>query len=170
MKRILIVILIVCFALPFAGCGKKAEELQVPANFYYLRQEFQYGVEDGVISSEAREAVHIKDNLTALLTEYLKGPKENHLIRCVPASVSVIAVKTEDRTISLTLSPEFARLSGVDLTLACACLSMTVLDYTDADVVEIMVEDELLGDSEQIRMNREDLLLLDNQNTTEPTT
>ena len=170
MKRILIVILFVCFALPFSACGKKTDELQVPANFYYLRQDFLYGVEDGVISSEAREAVHIKDNLTVLLTEYLKGPKENQLTRCVPASVSVVAVKREDRTITLMLSPDFARLSGVDLTLACACLSMTVLDYTDADAVEIMAEDELLGDSEQIKMTREDLLLLDSQNTTEATT
>lgn len=169
MKRYLSLILLLCMCFSFVGCQNKSEELKVPANFYYLKQEFSYGVEDAVIAPEIRESVHIRDNLSALLKEYLHGPKDNALTRAVPTRVSIVEVYKENRTVTLVLSPEFSRLSGIDLTLACACLSMTVMDYADADTVEIMVPDELLGDSERIKMTREDLLLLDIQTTDDTT-
>ena len=161
MKRFCTLPLVFVLVLSLVACGKSDKELQVPVKFYYLNDEIGYGVDDGVISFEEREAAQIQNDLYALVQSYLLGPENAQLSRAVPASVCVEAVQSDQDTIILTLSPEFARLSGIDLTLACSCLSMTLLDYTNAQTVQIQVTDSLLAEGESITMTREDILLVD---------
>ncbi len=51
-----------------------------PVTFYYPRREYQYGAEDGVISSEQREASGHADDLHYLLSLYLIGPSSDELV------------------------------------------------------------------------------------------
>lgn len=169
MKRFFSLLLLLAALFSFASCAKSAEDIQCPARFYYPSRETKYGVADGVISSEEKETVNIQNDLGALMQAYLKGPQSPTLTRAVPANVTLETVQAEDDTILLTLSPEFARLSGMELTIACACLSMTLLDYTQVQTVQIMASDSSLSDSESITMTRESILLMDSLMITDET-
>ena len=70
MKRFFYLFLCLCLFLP--GCS--GELMKNPVTFYYPRREYQYGAEDGVISSEQREASGHADDLHYLLSLYLIGP------------------------------------------------------------------------------------------------
>ena len=59
MKRFFCLLLCLCLFLP--GCS--GELMKNPVTFYYPRREYQYGAEDGVISSEQREASGHADDL-----------------------------------------------------------------------------------------------------------
>ena len=50
MKRFFCLLLCLCLFLP--GCS--GELMKNPVTFYYPRREYQYGAEDGVISSSGR--------------------------------------------------------------------------------------------------------------------
>ena len=169
MKRFFCLLPLLATLLSFTSCAKAAEDIQCPAKFYYLCRETKYGIADGVISSEERETVHIQNDLYALMQAYLKGPQTPALTRAVPANVMLETIQAEDGTLVLTLSPEFAQLSGIELSIACACLSMTLLDYTQVQTVQIIASGSSLSDSDRITMTRESVLLMDSLMITDET-
>ena len=59
------------------------------------------------------------------------------------------------------LNDATARLTGLDLTIACACLTATVCDMTGVQMVTIKAETQLLDGNKSITMQRDHLLLLD---------
>ena len=80
MKRFFCLLLCLCLFLP--GCS--GELMKNPVTFYYPRREYRYGAEDGVISSEQREASGHANDLRYLLSLYLIGPSSDELVSPLP--------------------------------------------------------------------------------------
>lgn len=161
MKRFTIFLSIVLL-LFFCSCSKSEQEFEDPANFYYPNKDVSYGVENGVISFETQETSHIKNDLYQLLDRYLKGPNDISMRCPISSDVTVEEITAGNNSITIVFSQEFTKLSGIDLTLASTCLGMTLLDYTQADYIEIRVRDALLEGSESIVIAKDDLLFTDN--------
>ncbi len=161
MRRSACLLLTIWMLFTLVGCKQSTESLVAPADFYYRVASSTYGKQDSIISSEKRESAGCENDLNALIERYLEGPVSNKLSSVIPASAYVLDVTKKDSKIKIDMSPAFARLSGIDLTIACSCLSMTLLSYTDADEVEIRVPHSLLDGNQSITMSREGLLLMD---------
>ncbi len=143
--------LLLCAAL--AGC--MAEENGI--TFYYLRREYAYGTEDAVIAPETREAQSAR-NLEYLLRLYLDGPLTDAYVSPFPSGTHLISLGTEDGTLTVTLSEEFAALEGADLTLAAASLARTCFALTDAEEITILAA---APEEVCLTLNRDSLVLLD---------
>ena len=143
MKRILACLLIFCLLLPFAGCAKP--QFQTPGSFYYRRTEITYGSIDGVIAPEIRELARIDGDIDAILAEYLKGPQSFGLESPFPRDTKVEQWSLDNGTLVLTMSQSFAAISGVELTIACACMTRTMLGLLDITQVQFQVPEGLLG-------------------------
>ena len=154
MKRFLCFLLCLCLFLP--GCS--GELMKNPVTFYYPRREYQYGAEDGVISSEQREASGHADDLHYLLSLYLIGPSSDELVSPLPWGTRLLGVSQENGTVTL-------ELTDTEFTLACACLTMTTLSITGGDEVTIT------SGSRSVTMSRDSLTLIDDStaSTTEET-
>lgn len=163
MKRAICLILSMALLLCLYACKQKEDAYQAPVSFYYTYPEdlITFNSENGVIAFETREAKDYANDLQGLFDLYLKGPKSDGLLSPFPDGVSIQSVTEEGNTLLLTLSPEFAKLSGLDLTIACACLSMTALDMTEFEAVKMSVDGGLLDGSSSVTMTRESLLRLD---------
>ena len=61
----------------------------------------------------------------------------------------------------IRLSKEFSQLSGIRLTVACACLSLTLFDLTDAARVRIVSPAAEKLPAVDITLCRTDLILTD---------
>ncbi len=162
MRRFRYIALILALLLVFAGCEASSETMTAPASFYYRVSAGTFGKQDSIIASERRESAGCEDDLKLLIESYLEGPVSGKLTSPVPASARVLGVTRENSKIIVEMSPAFAKLSGIDLTIACSCLSMTLLDYTDAEQIEIFVPHTLLDGNDSIVMERDSLMLLDN--------
>ncbi len=149
MKRIVCLGLLLCLLMP--GC---ADPFKEPVTFYYLRKEFQFGVEDGVIASEAREASGHTDDLSYLIALYLMGPANEQLTSPLPNGTRILTSRV-DQIIYLDLSDHAQDLADSDFTLACACLSLTCFGITNAQEVIITCG------SRSITMDRDSLSLFD---------
>ena len=157
MKRLIGLAFFLC--LLFTGCGQFGARIKDPVTFYYLRAEYQYSTEFGVIASEEREASGHRDNLSYLLALYLIGPSGEELVSPIPRGVRFLSVEQADRMITLNLSDTSAVLTDAEYSLACACLTLTCLDLIGTDAVTIN------SGARSVTMTRDNLILYDSSMT-----
>ena len=157
MKRLIGLAFLLC--LLFTGCGQLGERMKEPVTFYYLRAEYQYSTEVGIIASEEREASGHRDNLSYLLALYLIGPSGEDLVSPIPRGIRFLSVEQTDTMVELTLSDTSAMLTDAEYSLACACLSLTCLDLTEAQAVTVN------SGSRSVTMTRDNLILYDSSMT-----
>lgn len=160
MKRMMTVVMVILLVIPFCGC-KKGNDVRDPVNFYYCTDPVDYNSADAVLSPEIREGEGYGDDLQALLDIYLDGPITAGFRSPFPSGVYVETITSKDDLVTVSLSKEFAQLTDYTLTLACAGLSMTLMDLTGCETVRVQVTDSQLGGSEYIEMNHNNLLFLD---------
>ena len=160
MKRLFAVLLCICTFLSLLGCSQK-EEIQKPVTFYYRRANITYEGSDGVVSTEQRESAGHEKDIPYLLGEYLDGPRSSELAQTFPDGMFVVSIQYADNMAKIIFSFHLAELRGIDLTVACACITMTVIELTGVDSVQISAAGALLDDYQSITMDRSCLFLLD---------
>lgn len=162
MKRIFAFLLLT--ALLLTGCVNR-EEPENTVTFYYPRTTVTYGSDDGVIAPESRELPAGNADLSGLLALYMKGPVDPSLRLPFPADTRLSDITWEDSTLTVTFSQELAGLDGIDLSIACACISCTCFSLTDAQAVRI--EAPALNPEEDFSftVTRDTFLLFDDTTT-----
>lgn len=161
MKKAIAIVLSFFILVSFSGCAEKEQEFYKPSTFYYLNREISYGVEQGVIGSELQETANIGNSLKALLQQYLNGPQNPNLYLGIGGNVTVVDVKHVNNTVFVVFSQEFSLLSDIELTLACSCVAMTLMDYTHAERVQFSASNAVIGDTGKIIMTRDRILQTD---------
>lgn len=167
MKRLLILLLCASFLL--CGCESGQHKYEEPVTFYYPRSELSFGKPDGVIGSETREAAGKTTDPAALLAEYLRGPDSDGLRSPFPSGTAIEEMAQEGNVLKLRMNDPFSRLSGMKLTVACACLARTCLSLTDCQSVQIIINGTTPETQRIITMDEQALLLMDDIITTTPT-
>ena len=164
MKRLLILCCIGCLLL--CGCQLESREDREPVLFYYRQAEFVLGEDNGSIAAEERDGTgHITD-MNYLLRLYLTGPLSEDLVCPFPSDVQLSSIRTGQGKVTVTLTGSPEHLPEAQKTLACACLTLTCLDITDANEVTVLYRERSLT------MTRDSLTLIDEstvQLTTEET-
>lgn len=161
MKKFLCIALAVLLLVPFAGCSRQETDIQDPVAFYYRKSKTAYSGVDGVIAKEIRDAQGKTGDPAALVSQYLRGPESQELSQTFPKDVTLVSLWTDDSTTHIVLSDDFSALTGLDLTIACACLTMTVCELTGTASMRVRTENTLLDGIRSITVNRDDIVLLD---------
>lgn len=158
MKKSLCYIIVLMLLLA-AGCSSQGEPDGTP--FYYCVTNPSYKQDSTAIDKEYRDEIPT-DSLTAALEVYLAGPESSNLVSPFPEGLKVLSANQEGSILYLTVSMEMTALSGLNLTMACGCLTLTCLALTDAEQVQISSIYGLLDGQRTIIMDENTLLLLDN--------
>ena len=166
MKKLTLCILLFCLILPCFGCSNQ-ESVKTPVLYYYCRSELSYDGAGSVITPEQRESAGHEEDIPYLLGQYLSGPKSSTLLQTFPTGTKLVSFTLEEKEAEVILNDGFAELSGMELTIACACITMTVTGLTEAETVHIRTESELLNNMEKITMSKDDLLLFDSSAATD---
>lgn len=159
MKRLIALLLAFACMACFSGCSADTT-LADSLNFYYCTSDISYQDADGVIAAETRQVEHNSD-LINTLNLYLQGPAIEELRNPFPVDTKVESLRSDNETLYLTMSVPFGELSGLELTLACACLCRTALEITNLHTVQIRCPDVLLDGNPAITMNLDSLIWLD---------
>lgn len=165
MKQIVVVFLLICCIFSMISCSPHKEP-EDPVTFYYRRENITYSSSEDVISGEFREAKGHKLDIEHLLKEYLKGPLSDGLTNFIPQNTKLVKFSLDDDSARVLLSDGFARLSGLDLTVTCACITLTVIGLTNVKTVQISTQNVPLNNQPHITMNEDCLMLLDNTTLT----
>ena len=132
--------LLLALALLMAVCGCTQPQMSSPGSFYYKCAQPQFDAENSVIQAEQRELAEVHDDMKQMLELYLLGPQDPSLVSPFPRNTHVVDASIGNQTLYLTLSEEFAQLSGVDLTIACGCITRTAAALFPIDQVHFQVE------------------------------
>ncbi len=159
MKRLLSFILIACVLICICGCKQETQKQQ-GSPFYYCVRELDFHPGSAALAVEYRADVP-QNTLIQAIEIYLNGPLSPDLQSPFPEDLRLIGVYQEDETIYMTFSPELSQLSGLELTMVCGCVTLTVLSLTDAKQAEIRSVTGLLDGQRSIIMDKDTLLLLD---------
>ena len=166
MKRYWISILVVLLLFSFCGCKSKGTDFVEPVTFYYCNDITSNEISGNdfynIFVGETREGSGYINNLQTLLLLYLRGPADAALVNPFPDNLQILSLHEENLHVSLIVSDEFASLTGLDLTLACTCLSMTVMELTGCNSVLIAAESAPLDEKDSITMTRDMLVFFDN--------
>ena len=145
-----------------------------PVTFYYpwadLLSVMKQNPDCNSIGSEDRDISGDRSSLSYVLSLYFLGPQDAALISPFPDGTSTISTQLNGSTLTLTLTPTFAQLKGIDRTIACTCLAKTCFDMTGVDiiVIEAAMADPL--NAVHISITRDNYLLTDTTLETIPTT
>lgn len=159
MKKIIAIVLILALSIPLFGCGK--QELRSPGTFYYYRMETEFSGPDSVLAPEEKELHGIEDDLSAILELYCEGPENRNLESPLPRGCSVPGYTLEDNVLKLHFGTDFAALSGVELTVAAACLARTFLPLTGAETLVLTADGALLNGETSLSLTLQELGLRD---------
>ena len=159
MKKLFALLLILSLLL--SGCGKQ-QSFTTTLKFYYPLHVTDYALGSSYIQPELREGAGTGDSLANMLNLYLKGPI-NQITYRMPFqyNTQVVSISRDTMMLDITLTRGFATYTGLDLTVACACITMTCLELTDVEVVRIRAKDSTLDGAEFIEMSAKSLLLVD---------
>lgn len=161
MRRIMSMILCLAALLTLAGCETRKVDLEGVPTFYYLRGEITYGSQNSVIDSEQLLTAGGSSDLDYLLALYFAGPTDDRLRSPYPIGTEVLNFERSGTDFLLTMNSAFAKLEGIALTKACACLAITVFGIVDVESVTIQAEDDRGDVTQTIQLNRDSLVLQD---------
>lgn len=159
MKRFPAILLSIALIASLIACGSTTYHL--PGTFYYISVEPDYESQDGVLAPETREIQGMENNPDAMMDAYFAGPESNNLASPFPRDTRVLRWEMDDGVLKLTMNEAFAQLSGVELSLACACATRTFLGLLPIEAVSFQVEDGLLGGEKSILMSNENIRVHD---------
>lgn len=160
MKRIICALLLVVSSAALFACSQK-ETIRQPVEFYYCAQTISYNSTTGVIAPETRESDGLENDPEALIDLYLRGPVHEEYYSPFPQNIKVLNINIDTNTATVMLSKDYSKLSGYQLTLACACLAKTVIGITGSETVRIGAQDALLDGNAYIQMSDDTLALMD---------
>lgn len=161
MRRMICLLFTITLLFSLCACSDEDTNMQVPAKFYYCSRTISYDSETGVIDSEVREIKALANDITSILNLYLEGPRSDQLTSPFPDGSCVERLNQNGTEVTLLMSKPFTQLTGLDLTLAFACLSKTVFSLTDAQTLTIRGGNINLDGNSHITLTRDSLLLLD---------
>ena len=157
-------LLLVCLLwLPGCDCAKDVKS----ANFYYVRNSYIYGQEDGVMAAEVHSIEEFSDDQEVLRT-YMHGPQDASLVSPFPAGIEIKNFASSEDTLYITLSAHIVTLPKAKQVLACACLARTAMELTGAKAVQFQTDDTDFARMEPLLISEDSILLYDDYNSPVP--
>ena len=139
MRKIILWMCLTTMLVLLVGCSVKTVQMQEPVNVYYCASPISYHSPSGILQSEKQEFQGGQKDLRGFLNKYLSGPTSPKLSTPFPANGSILSVEKDGQEMNVVVSVQFLGLTQNELILAYACLSMTIFEVTDAEMINLHI-------------------------------
>ena len=157
MNKILALAFSLLLILSCSACGYQNDPAQ-QVSFYYCAKDPADTGHSTHISPELWEDIR-QNSLEEIIDLYLSGPRTEDLRSPFPEGLQIVLAEQQDSTMYLTVSPHLCQLTDMELTVACACLTLTIIELRQVQQVVITPEEGLLDGQKSITMDKNALLL-----------
>ncbi len=159
MKRVISLVLALFLLLSFAACGGETEE-EGGCALYYLTAAEQSGGD--AVAAEYCELFLPEEPARAaktVLERYWEGPASETLTSPLPGGLQLLGVEEKGGRLTVNVSGQYRSLSGVELTLADSCLTLTLTRLPGVYSVAVLVNGEPLEYRAEQELQMRDVLL-----------
>lgn len=155
-------VLLLCAALMAAvGCAARQDSAGKGGGteylVYYSALSDQRG--ESAVEGERHTLPQDQDPVPSLMEVLLEGPDSARLTSPFPDGLQLLDWQLEEGRLHLDLSEQYYSLSGVDLTLADACLTLTFCQLEEVESVYVTVEGRELSYRAVQQLSAGDILL-----------
>lgn len=161
MKRGLCLLSVLILLLSLLGCSAQNKTPAGGVAFYYQQSAIQPAQSGSIISKDMHILSDPDSNYTSILNTYLQGPISDPLHRIFPTGIVLSRLNVEKKNTDVVLGGSFSSLKGMELTIFCACLTLTVCDLTGTQQVSIYYETDYPESDPAVVMRPEEIVLLD---------
>ena len=152
--------LLLCAALLTAGgCASRENGGGTGQTYLVYYSALSNQTSESAVAGERRTLSGGQEAVTALLDLLLSQPQSAGLTSPFPSGLQLLDWQLEEGRLHLDLSDHYYSLSGVDLTLADACLALTFCQLEDVDSVYVTVEGHELPYRTTQQLSMENILL-----------
>lgn len=145
-RRLSLTAALVLLLLLLCACAAQhAQEMDENGyELYFLSDPNSAGGGDAIRTQEKRltldGAMETEDCVRALMEALLAGPDEPSLSSPIPEGTALKSLKVSGRRAQIDLSAQYARLTGIDLSLADYCITLTLTQLPNVNAVSITVD------------------------------
>ena len=165
MKKLILFLL--CVLLVITGCAVygKEEPAKEDAGYvlYFRERDLSAAAGAGALRTETvrldTEGLSAADVAKLLMTELLKGPRDESLKNTIPAGALLVSLELEGTRAAVDLSAPYGTLSGVGLTLADQAIALTLTQLPEILTVKITVHGRELSYRDKQLFSGRDVLL-----------
>lgn len=162
MRRCLCIFLALLFLLGCAPQTDLAAQMQLPFDFYYRTVETDFNSENGVVCPQTRDLKRAQlPSLSELFELYMQGPEGEELILPIPKDAKLNSVDRKQGLVEFHFSEEYLTASGIELSIADACLAKTAFQLENVIRVRILVEDSGNHILRDTSLEKNDIVLFD---------
>lgn len=167
MKRILTLAL-TGLLLSLCGCSSKLQEGADTGYYqvYYSALENQNAAM--AVGSESWELPPDTQLVPGLLKVLFREPNAQNLTSPFPEGVRLLSWELEDGCLHLDVSEQYGSLTGVELTIADACLTLTLCQVEGVESIYVTVEGGEIPYRPIQQLTPADVLLSNGQDTPPP--
>ena len=152
-------VLLLCAALLAAGgCTSREKGGGTGQTYLIYYSALSNQTSESAVAGERRTLSGGQEAVTALM-DLLPQPQSAGLTSPFPSGLQLLEWQLEEGRLHLDLSDHYYSLSGVDLTLADACLALTFCQLEDVDSVYVTVEGHELPYRTTQQLSMENILL-----------
>ena len=129
--------------------------------FYYLVTDERLENGEGPTDWELFDIQGHETDYGWILEHYFAGPKTEGLAVPFPKATRILSAEFANGVVYVNVSKELAQLTGVDVTLACSCITMTCLQLDGVEDVVIRADGWDLNGRHTVSLDGDSLLLED---------
>lgn len=161
MKRRLSLLLAAALLLTAVSCAAPETAAQEGYALYYLTDTELHQGGDAIAAEYC--ALELPEDparaAERLLERYWQGPQSEDLTSPLPAGLQLLSVEEQAGRLTLDVSGQYGALSGVELTLADSCLTLTLTQLSGIYSVTVLVRGRALEYRARQELRRRDVLL-----------
>ena len=162
-RKISVGLAAVLFAALLCGCA--AGRVEQPGvntiDFYYCQTDSRFDNPTGALASEHVDLGSTEITLAEILARYFEGPQTDTLQSIFPENTACTSVTVDDGVLTLDMNEAYASLTGVERTLAAACLTMTMEQIEFVDAVQIRTPAGIVTSQTPAKLSTDSYLLQD---------
>lgn len=159
MKRTGVLILALCLLTQAGGCARPDGAVGSGTSYCIYYSALGDESAESAVACEARLLPEQEDQVPALMQALLSPPETQTLASPFPDGVRLLDWEVAGGQLHLDLSEQFGGLTGVDLTVADACLALTFCQLEEVESVYVTVEGRELPYRAIQQLREEDMAL-----------
>ncbi len=139
------VLAVCCAAMLLLLCGCRNTDIQTEKStiaFYYRTNLDELQDKTSALGTQPYSYSTDEINLSRLLVDYFAGPSSDELETAFPKGTAAAECSQKDNLLIVRLSGDYARMSGIDKTIANACLTLTVTQINGIERLCILAGSE----------------------------
>ena len=168
MKRCLFILLALLLLIGCSAPTDSTVQMQLPFDFYYRTVKTDFNSENGLICPQTWDLGSTQlPSLTELFALYMQGPEGTDLILPIPKDAKLTAVTRRQGLVEFHFSEEYLTASGIELSIADACLAKTAFQLENVIRVRILVEGSGSEPLRDTTLEKNDIVLFDDGNVSD---